>query len=154
MSFPSSQAANLALTSRNPLPARGPVQIVTWVPNSAIEPPTFDSTGVLTSAGDSFVAILGPDFCGDESIHKFFESISIYGQGLGYLMVFVDGVFIKEATVDLIEDAIHSRLLNLPRGTKGYSILIILCLQGLLEDMTVRWKYTQPPKGQGQQQGQ
>jgi hypothetical protein len=115
--FTGIQDANKALTVRaavSPLvPAYDPI-VMRWTPD---EMPTTE---------ESLVIVIGPDFCGYETEKKWFRGLRAFGIGQVRVMVFVDGTLIDEKLIQVIDDAAHSRLFYLPRGTKGYQIVALV----------------------------
>lgn len=115
--FEGIQDANKALTVRAAVspavPTYDPI-VVRWTPDE------------IPTADESLVAVIGPDFCGSETEKKWFRGILAFGVGQARIVVFVDGELIDEKLIQIIDDASHSRLFWLPRGTKGYQIVALV----------------------------
>lgn len=118
-------AANLAIAVRATPPQTHGVHLTTW------------EMDVAATGGEVMFLLLGPEDCGDGARKKFFRGIRLFGEGTARAVVFVDGQQVKEATLSMIEDAPHSRLLYLPRGTKGYKLMAFLAISGPLEEAQV-----------------
>ena len=118
-------AANMTLASRSVVPENHGVHLATWEMDAA---PT---------DGEAMVLVFGPEDCGDAARKKFFRGLRLFGEGTARVLVFIDGLPVRETTLSMVEDAPHSRLVYLPRGTKGYKLIALVAVGGPLEEVQV-----------------
>lgn len=123
MSFGQVKTANLGLKSTVTSPVSDQIYLCRWSPSRR------------QNSDDAFVVVIGPDDMGSEGVKKFFRGLKVSGTGHGHIIVFVDGVFVKEGDIDLGDAPTHPNLFWLPRGTNGFEAIGILSLAGTLENI-------------------
>ena len=125
MAFESTKLANKTLSIRVPSANAKQTILAPWTPMGGE-----DST-------DTLILVMGPDDLDQESVRKFFRGIQVFGTGTAHIIAFVDGVFVKEGSLSLVNGPTHPNLFWLPRGTNGFEVMVILCMTGRLENLKV-----------------
>jgi hypothetical protein len=122
------ETANLALSSRGVPVGTAKQLLVKWDPD------------IPEASTESFMIVLGPDDAGHLARKKWWRGITLHGAGTARVLFFNiitlgHAVFVKEGVITM-EDT-SANLINtlwVPRGTKGYFALVVLMVNGRLDD--------------------
>ncbi len=69
----------------------------------------------------------GAQAFGQPAERKRFTQVEFHGKGTLFVRIYVDGVWISDATVTLSEAPSKDRRVGIPTGTRGYTIDIEFC---------------------------
>ena len=69
----------------------------------------------------------GQQSFGTPAERKRFTQVEFHGKGTLYVRIYVDGIWISDATVTLSESPSKDRRVGIPTGTRGYVMDIEFC---------------------------
>ena len=86
-----------------------------------------------------FTVVTGPMDMGNPGVTKFFDKVAFYGNGTVHVMAFVDNVLVQTGHAAMAETPNRQRFLNLPKGSKGYELNLVMLVNGYIDTLDIHW---------------
>ena len=89
-----------------------------------------------------FLIVSKPMNLGSPTVRKFFRRLEVFGDGWVNVMAFADSQFLVNGHAQMSSNPTGHRFVNLPRGSKGYELNVIMTVMGRLDGVIVHYDPT------------